>query len=580
MWLTLDAVPDQVARASGALAVLLTVVFVVQVVLHRRVRREERWGGAQAALQREGLLRLDRDWDGLDEALPDAERVSEPPPPDHAYAGDLAVVGRASLARLAGPVTSERGRAILRRWLLGRPEPAAATARQGAVLELAALSELRTDFAALGRLDGPKTLAGLDRFFAWAEGEATSLPRTGTRLAAWLLPPVLLAGLVGYFVLAWPPWWVLPAAAHFWILRRTGAETKKSFSESVLGGPPLRALVPQLDLLCGRSWDDPMLTTVTDRLGRGEGDARRRLGRLSRLLDSVDSRRNVFYATAAPILLLDIHLWAALDRWRAAHGSAARDWLEALGEWEALAALATTAHDHPDWGFPRFEHGGSVVMTATALGHPLLPPGQCVRNDVTVGPPGTFLFVTGSNMSGKSTLLRALGANAVLAGAGAPVCAEALELPPVSVYTSMRIEDSLTEGISLFMAELLRIKQVVDAASDGAGTGRPVLYLLDEILHGTNTAERRIAARGVLRHLLASGAIGAVSSHDLTLADAPDLRSVAHSVHFREEVGGGDGGASAATLTFDYELREGVATTRNALKLLSAVGLGSLAAEE
>jgi DNA mismatch repair ATPase MutS len=194
---------------------------------------------------------------------------------------------------------------------------------------------------------------------------------------------------------------------------------------------------------------------------------------------------------------------------------------------------------------------------------------------VSVGPAGTFLFVTGSNMSGKSTLLRALGANAVLAAAGAPVCATALSLPRVRVYTSMRIEDSLAEGISLFMAELLRIKDVVDASGATTRGERPVLYLLDEILHGTNTAERRIAARGVVRHLLGSGAIGAVSSHDLTLADAPDLRAAAHAVHFREEVEQGSG--AGASLTFDYRLREGVATTRNALKLLEAVGLGALA---
>jgi DNA mismatch repair ATPase MutS len=149
-------------------------------------------------------------------------------------------------------------------------------------------------------------------------------------------------------------------------------------------------------------------------------------------------------------------------------------------------------------------------------------------------------------------------------------------MPPVRVHTSMRVEDSLTGGVSLFMAELLRIKEVVDAAgaapATNTGTNRPVLYLLDEILHGTNTAERRIAARGVVRHLLSVGAIGAVSSHDLTLADAPDLRVAAHPVHFREEVEGG-------ALTFDYRLREGIATTRNALKLLEAVGLGGLAGE-
>jgi hypothetical protein len=575
-WITFDVMPPQASRVTFWGAVLLTLVFIGQIVVHRRVRRAERWESTLASLAREGVCRLDSDWSGLASALPAAEGAAEQEPADHPYAADLNVLGRMSLARLAGPVTSERGRAILRSWLLEADEIPAVEARQGAVRELAGSPELRTTFSALGRLDGPASLEGLERFFTWAEGETWSTSRRWLQLSAWGLPPILVLGLVGYFAYGWLPWWIAPAVAHFVILRRNAPHLRRAFSESVLGGPPLKALVPQLDLLGGLDWSDPTLMALGGRLGRGENSALIHLERLSRLLDSVESRRNAFYATAAPLLLLDVHLGVALDRWRARHGAAARDWLEALGEWEALSALATLAYDHPDWAFPRFVAGGAPELTARGLGHPLLPPVECVRNDVSVGPQGTFLFVTGSNMSGKSTLLRALGANAVLAGTGAPVCAEALSLPPVRVHTSMRIEDSLGEGISLFMAELLRIKGVVDAASAAKGTGRPVLYLLDEILHGTNTAERRIAARGVVRHLLASDAIGAVSSHDLTLAEAPDLSAAGHAVHFREEVGGGIGPGASATLTFDYRLREGLATTRNALKLLDAVGLGGL----
>jgi hypothetical protein len=440
---------------------------------------------------------------------------------------------------------------------------------------LAPLCELRAEFAALGRLDGPETLEGLDVFFGWAEREGGASSGS-LRLAAWTLPPILLVGLVGYFAWGWLPWWIAPALAQLVILRRSVPGMREAFAKSVLGGPPLRGIVPQLRLLNGRNWRDPLLAALARRLGSHEGAAHRHLERLSSLLDTVESRRNMVYATIAPILLLDVHLGGALDRWRAAHGRAVRDWLEAVGEWEALAALATLAHDHPDWAYPTFAREAAPVLKASALGHPLLRPDKCVRNDVSVGPPGTFLFVTGSNMSGKSTLLRAVGANAVLAAAGAPVCAGALTLPPVQVRTSMRIEDSLAEGISLFMAELLRIKEVVEGARAATGTGRPVLYLLDEILHGTNTAERSIAARRVVGHLLAAGAIGAVSTHDLTLADAPELAGAAHAVHFREEVESREGAESGATLAFDYRLREGVASTRNALKLLEAVGLGEL----
>jgi hypothetical protein len=579
-WIVFEELELPAAWVALGAAAALIAAFVAQIVLHRRVRRTERWEGALASVAREGLLRLARDWDGLEEALPPAEREREEPAPEHPYARDLSVTGRASLVRLAGPVTSERGRAILRAWLLTPAAPETARARQGAVRELAPACDFRAELIARGRLDGPQTLAGLDRFLTWAEEDGSIGWPSWKRLAAWTLPPLLLVGLVGYFAFAWWPWWILPALAQLEILRRSRGRLARTLSESVAGGPPLRALVPQLRLVDEGTWSDPLLNSLGERLGHGARAAHRDLERLSRLLDTVESRRNAFYAALAPVLLLDVHLCAALDRWRAAHGRAVRDWLEALGEWEALAALATLAYDHPDWADATFTGSTAAELRATALGHPLLPPERCVRNDVKVGPPGSFLLVTGSNMSGKSTLLRAIGANAVLAAAGAPVCADALSLPPLRVHTSMRVEDSLAEGISLFMAELLRIKGVVQAADQADAEGCRLLYLLDEILHGTNSAERRTAARGVLRHLLASGAIGAVSTHDLGIADIPDLANASHPVHFREEVRSRDGAASGPLLTFDYELREGIATTRNALKLLEAVGLGGLELED
>jgi DNA mismatch repair ATPase MutS len=215
------------------------------------------------------------------------------------------------------------------------------------------------------------------------------------------------------------------------------------------------------------------------------------------------------------------------------------------------------------------------VLAAEALGHPLIADDVRVANDVSVGPPGTLLLVTGSNMSGKSTLLRAIGANAILAQAGGPVCASRLTMPLLAVEASVRTSDSLERGISLFMAELERIKRIVDAArrsslADGK-TPRPVLYLLDEMLHGTNSVERRIAARVVLGHLLRAGAIGVVTTQDLALASEGALAQAARPVHFTESFRRSE---SVATMTFDYKLRPGLATSANALKLLELVGLG------
>jgi len=270
------------------------------------------------------------------------------------------------------------------------------------------------------------------------------------------------------------------------------------------------------------------------------------------------------------VTLWDIHLLGAFERWQARAGRHAREWLEALGEAEALSALAGLLHANPGWAMPEIDPAADRLR-GEELGHPLIPVSKRVDNDVEVGPPGTFLLVTGSNMSGKSTLLRAIGVNVVLANAGGPVCARSLRLPTLALWTSMRVEDSLERGVSFFMAELERLKAVVDAAHSVRAEGeRRLLYLLDEILQGTNTAERQIAARRIIMHLVKEGAIGAVSTHDLTLAANPEIEEAARLVHFTETI---REGAEGMVMSFDYKLRPGIATSTNALKLMEIVGL-------
>jgi hypothetical protein len=611
-WDVLDGGAATTALAAG---VVLVGVFLVEISVHRRHRRRERWHAALLALAREGLHRMDRRWTELTASLPGRERAVEPPPADHPYARDLDLVGEVSLLRLLGPVTSSRGRALLLEWLLAPAPPGEVRARQGAVAELAPLLSLRSEFAAHGRLDAAEEPGTLEPFLEWAESPSWLGGRPLLVWAARTLPPVLVTLVLGDVFLGWAPWWILPGLAQLVVLRRTASRLSSELSAAASGGPALVGMVPQIELLEAGGFEAERLRALGARLREEGENASAALARLSRLLDTVESRRNLVWAAVAPILLLDVHLAGRLDRWRRVHGASVRRWIDVLAEWEALAALATLAHDHPGWTVPEVveatgpmggdeagwdaaageegERGGGrpvahrrpdgppagVVLSAEALGHPLLRPDECVRNDVTVGPPGSFLLVTGSNMSGKSTLLRALGSNVVLAQAGAPVCAGSFRLPALRVHTSMRIDDSLARGVSLFMAELLRVRDIVRAADS---EGPPVFYLLDEILHGTNTAERRVAARGVIRHLLEAGAIGAVSTHDLTLARAPDLEAAAEAVHFREEVEEVRDGeeAPATRLHFDYTLRPGIATTRNALKLLEAVGLGGLELEE
>ena len=250
--------------------------------------------------------------------------------------------------------------------------------------------------------------------------------------------------------------------------------------------------------------------------------------------------------------LYDFHVLDLLEAWQAKHGQYVRRWFLALGKFEALCSLATLVHDHPRWTMPDLD-ASAERLQARQLGHPLLPCETCVPNDVEIGPAGSFLLVTGSNMSGKSTLLRAIGVNVVLAQAGAPVFAERLVMQPVALATSMRIRDSLEDGVSFYMAELLRLKEIVDVARDGdSRSHHTLLYLLDEILLGTNSRERHIAVVRVLRHLLDCGAIGAISTHDLELGTSEPLAGVCRCVHFCETLHDRD---AERPMTFDYRLR-------------------------
>jgi DNA mismatch repair ATPase MutS len=283
---------------------------------------------------------------------------------------------------------------------------------------------------------------------------------------------------------------------------------------------------------------------------------------LSRLVDWANAQRNQFFAVLGWFLLWPLHFAFAIERWRARSGADVARWLEVVGELEALSSLAGYAYEQPDDPFPTVVDSGAEV-SATQLGHPLLPAATCVRNDLALGGDLRLYVVSGSNMSGKSTMLRTLGVNVVLALAGAPVRAQAMQLSPLQVGATLRIQDSLAEGASRFYAEITRLKQLVDLSREQP----PLLFLLDEILAGTNSHDRRIGAEAVVRGLVERGTIGLVTTHDLALADvATALGPRARNVHFEDKM-------VDDQLRFDYRMRDGVVQHSNAIALMRAVGL-------
>ena len=282
---------------------------------------------------------------------------------------------------------------------------------------------------------------------------------------------------------------------------------------------------------------------------------------LRRLIELLDSRENPLVRALGPLVLWSTQVGMAIEAWRAQNGPQVAAWLDAVSEIEALSSLANYAWEHPEDPFPEFmENACPGLIEGDDMGHPLLAEDRCVRNSVSLKDPLRLLVVSGSNMSGKSTLLRTIGVNTVLALAGAPVRAKRLRISRLSLGASIRTTDSLEEGHSRFMAEILRLKQVLELPP-------PALFLLDELLHGTNSHDRALGSEGLIRALLSRGAIGLVTTHDLSLARVADeLGAAAANVHFEDRLEGG-------RLVFDYRMRPGVVERSNALDLMRAVGL-------
>jgi len=546
----------------------LGAAFLALVARHNRLDAERRRFAALHAISLEGLARLRRDWAAFPLRTPAAP--PDPRLPLAPFAGDLDLLGPASLQQLLGVARTPAGLATLQRWLLAPAPPVTVRARQEAVAELAPLVDLRDGLAlaALGPGDQERHYAD---FLAWAAGEPWLLRRPALRWLARLSSVLFLAGVLAQLAdLTALPLWGFPLILNM-LLTLLGRHTLATMGQLVDRQDLLGAYAKLFGLVRGAPLRSAELRRLQAALSAGGVGADAQLRRIGRVAILAEYSRSILAPILQLGLLWSFHVADLAERWRRDAGDRLGPWLAALGEAEALAAFGALRHDHPGWSFAQIDEGGPPRLAARGLAHPLLPPERAVPNDIALGPPGTFLLITGSNMAGKSTLLRALGLNLVLAQAGGPVCAAELRLPPLALATSMRVQDSLEQGVSYFMAELRRLKLVVDRAEAARASGGPACcYLLDEILHGTNSAERQVAARRVVRHLLGLGAIGAVSTHDLALADEGGLQDSAVLAHFTEQVDGAEAGAG---LRFDYRLRPGLAPTTNALRLMALVGL-------
>ncbi len=343
------------------------------------------------------------------------------------------------------------------------------------------------------------------------------------------------------------------------MLRHFRARTDRVLHDAEAASHELALLTGVLGRLEAETFSAPRLTQLRAALNVEGLPPSRRMAQLNRLMDLVDSGHHQLMRLIGPALLWDLHLAYALEDWRRKSGSHMRQWLDAVGEMEALSSLAGYRYENPGSVYPELVEG-PACFDGDALCHPLLGRDTAVPNEVRLGGPVQVMVVSGSNMSGKSTLLRTVGVNAVLAQAGAPVPARGLRMSPLLVGASIRIQDSLQAGEAPFYAEILRLRQIVEAAA-GDGT---VLFLVDEVLHGTNSHDRRIGAEAIVRGLVQRGAMGLVTTHDLALSGIGGAAGV--NVHFEDHLEDG-------RMRFDYRMRPGVVEKSNAIALMRSVGL-------
>jgi len=544
-------------RGSGPSAWWLTLPGVVLVALafvHEPIRRAGDRARRSVQFYSRGLARLDGRWAGT--GVTGVEYLDL----DHPYAADLDIFGVGSLFERLCTARTRAGEEALASWLLAPASPQAIRERHTAISELGPRLDLREDLELLG----VEVRAGIDPAALADWGTAQRVfPGPAVPIAAAILGTLGTAALLGWAFFETP---LLPVLVVLTI-SGTFARALSPRVRTVLAAVDRRThdlvlLSELLRRLEGERFEAPLLKRLVTALETERLPASMQIRRLARLLHLLDYRRNQLFMPVAAVWLWTTQLAVRIDAWRSGSGQRIARWLSAIGEFEALCALAAYAAENPDDPFAELVDG-PACFEAEAVGHPLIHAQDCVRNDVVLGGETRVLIVSGSNMSGKSTLLRTVGTTAVLALAGAPVRAARLRITPLAVGATLRIQDSLQAGRSRFYAEITRVRELVDRARGPL----PLLFLFDELFHGTNSHDRCVGAGSVVRGLIEQGAIGLVTTHDLSLAQiALDLAPKAMNVHFEDRLVDGK-------MTFDYRMRPGVVQHSNALALMRAIGL-------
>ena len=563
----LDLASERISYVRIALAILAVaaiwlgdywwllpaVLFIVAVIYHWRVRQARASADRAAAHYRAGLARIEDRWSGQGNP---GTRFDDP---HHVYAADLDLFGPGNLFELLSIARTRMGESALASWLVAPAAIATVLERQQSVAELRERVALREDLAVLGENAGVGVQP--EELVRWAESP-NQLRVSWILPVALVLPLLLIASLVIWSTTGVAAPLIVVLGLEFGVVRLLRKQLRDLFDSTEQAFDNLKLLAS----LTERLEHEPAETALSKRLLSqlsSEGiRASQAISRLGTVVQFIESRRNIIIALLDLPLLYSVHAALAAERWRRHHGHAVRVWLQTIGDLEALISLSGYSYEHPTDPFPELIEG-DAIFEAASIGHPLLPTATCVRNDVAIAGETRVLLISGSNMSGKSTLLRTVGINTVLAMAGAPVRAQRLRLSPLQVGANIRINDSLHEGSSRFYAEITRLRHLNELAARTPA----LLFLLDEVLQGTNSRDRFVGAQGVIRALLGRGAIGLVTTHDLALTEIDVAeRGRLRNLHFQDELRDG-------RMKFDFKLHEGIVTKSNGLELMRSIGL-------
>jgi hypothetical protein len=534
------------------------VLFVAIAIYHSTFLRRRSRAEQAVNVYRRGIARIEDRWVGEGQQQTPVDISA------HLYANDLDLFGPASLFELLSQARTRMGEETLAHWLLAPASIPTIHNRQQAIAELRPHLHLREDIAVLGDTSAKNIRTGVnpELLVAWAEAPA----KLHQQAIRWIAPVFVLAALATAIL-----WGKTGAEAPFFsvlivegiLTLATYKHAKEIFQNTTHALDDLKLLSALLARIERESFTAPELQRIKQNLFSHNIPGSQAIGRLATIGQYIDSLDNPLTRLFDIPLLYSVQTAYAAEAWRRAHGRAVRTWLTTIGEAEALLSLATYSYEHPADPFPELIEAVTPFFHAEELGHPLIPAANCIRNTVSVGEAAKVLLISGSNMSGKSTLMRAIGINAVLALAGAPIRAQRLRITPLHIGASILINDSLQEGASRFYAEITRLRHICDLAEQNP----PLLFLLDELLQGTNSKDRLTGAGGVVRALLASGAIGLISTHDLALTHigGPEDQRL-QNVHLQDEIADGK-------MKFDYKLREGVVTHSNGIELMRLIGL-------